>query len=137
MSLWKRWSVGWPVGNGCIFPKVARSPLLRAHFPTYLRTFCPFFPIPTSVANCIEKLQRDFLWGGIGEESKYHLVSWAKVCSPIFAGGLGIRNLRMFNCALLGKWLWCFGIEKDAWWRTVVESKFGCLRGGWCSYGPT
>jgi hypothetical protein len=66
------------------------------------------------VANCIEKLQRDFLWGGIGEESKYHLVSWAKVCSPIFAGGLGIRNLRMFNCALLGKWLWCFGIE---WWN--------------------
>jgi hypothetical protein len=83
------------------------------------------------------KLQRDFLWGGIGEEFEYHLISWAKVCSPISAEGLGIRNLRMFNCALLGKWLWRFGIERGAWWRTVVESKFCCLRGGWCSHVPT
>jgi hypothetical protein len=41
------------------------------------------------VANRIEKLQRDFLWGGLGEEFKYHLVSWSKVCSPISKGGLG------------------------------------------------
>jgi hypothetical protein len=44
MSLWKIWSVGWPVENGCICPKVAGSPLLRAHFPTYLHTFCPSYP---------------------------------------------------------------------------------------------
>lgn len=60
--------------------------------------------------------------GGIGEEFKYNLVSLAEVCSPIFVEGLGIHNLRMFNHALLGKWLWRFGIERDAWWRTVVES---------------
>jgi hypothetical protein len=50
---------------------------------------------------------------------------------------LGIRNLRMFNRALLGKWLWHFGIERNAWWRTVVESNFGCLRGRYCSNVPT
>jgi hypothetical protein len=53
--------------------------------------------------------------GKVGEEFKYHLVSWAKVCSSIFEGGLGIRNLMLFNCALLGKWLWRYGIERDAW----------------------
>jgi hypothetical protein len=58
-----------------------------------------------SVASRIEKLQRDFLWGGMGEEFKYHLVSWEKVCTPILNGGLGIRNLVLFNRALLGKWL--------------------------------
>jgi len=89
------------------------------------------------VTNQIEKHQRDFLWGGTGDEFNYHLVSWAKICSPIFEGGLGIRNLRMFNHALLGKWPWHFGIERDAWWRTVVDSKFGCLWGGWCSHVPT
>jgi hypothetical protein len=41
----------------------------------------------TSVANCIERLQRDFLWGGLGEEFKYHLVNWLKVCSPILRDG--------------------------------------------------
>jgi len=40
----------------------------------------------------------------------------------------------MFNRTLLGKWLWRFSIERDAWWRIVMESKYGCLRGGWCSH---
>jgi hypothetical protein len=70
-----------------------------SNLPTY---FLSLFPIPSSVANRIEKLHRDFLWGGIGEEFKFHLVNWAKVCSPISSGGLGIRNLRIFNMALLG-----------------------------------
>jgi hypothetical protein len=69
----------------------------------------------------------------MGEEFKYHLVSWAKVCTPISKGGLGIRNLVLFNRALLGKWLWRFGLERDAWWRVAVDSKYGSLRGGWCS----
>jgi hypothetical protein len=72
------------------------------------------FPLPRSVAAHIEKLQLDFLWGGIEEELKYHLVSWSKVYTPISEGGLGIRNFVMFNRALLGKWLWWFGIERDA-----------------------
>jgi hypothetical protein len=61
------------------------------------------------------------------------MVSWSKVCNPISEGGLGIRNLVMFNWALLGKWLWRYGIEREAWWKIVVDSKFGSLWGGWCS----
>jgi len=83
-----------------------------SNLPTY---FLSLFPIPSSVANRIKKLHRDFLWGGIGEEFKFHLVNWAKVCSPISSGGLGIRNLRIFNKALLGKWLWRYAHEREAW----------------------
>jgi hypothetical protein len=42
------------------------------------------------------------------EEFKFHLVSWSKVCSLIFMGGLGVQNLLLFNCALLEKWLALF-----------------------------
>jgi hypothetical protein len=63
----------------------------------------------------------------------FHLVSQDKVCSPIFEGGLGIKNLRAFNRALLGKWLWHFGSQRDAWWRVMVDAKYGSLWGGWCS----
>jgi hypothetical protein len=59
-----------------------------SNLPTY---FMSLFPLPAGVANRIEKVHRDFLWGGIGEEFQFHLVSWSKVCSPIFKGGLGVQ----------------------------------------------
>jgi hypothetical protein len=76
------------------------------------------------------------LWGGIGDEFKYHLVSWSKVCYPISEGGLGIRNLRIFNKALLGKWLWRYAYEREASWKSVVDAKYGSTRAGWCSLDP-
>ena len=73
-----------------------------SNLPTY---FLSLFPIPAIVANRIEKLQRNFLWGGFGDEPKIHLLKWASVCTPISSGGLGIRKIRLFNIAILGKWL--------------------------------
>jgi len=34
---------------------------------------------------------------------------------------------------MLGKWPWHYGIERDVWWRVVVDSKYGSSWGGWCS----
>ena len=97
--------------------------------PTY---FLSLFPL-VAVALRIDKIQRDFLWGGLGEGKKFHLVNWSQVCQPIHSGGLGIRNLRMFNKALLGKWLWRFGNEREALWRQVIVAKYGISHGGWTS----
>jgi hypothetical protein len=61
-----------------------------SNLPTYMMSL---YPIPALVAKRIEKIQRDFLWGGLNDEAKIHLVEWDKVCSPMDEGGLGIRNL--------------------------------------------
>ena len=66
--------------------------------------------------------------GGVGDEHKFHLVKWAVVCTPVSSAGLGIRKVRLFNEALLEKWLWRFGLEKDALWRQVIEVKY-CIDG--------
>ncbi|XP_035544454.1 uncharacterized protein LOC108983424 isoform X2 [Juglans regia] len=87
----------------------------------------------TGVAHRIEKLFREFLWGGLGEETKFHLASWNKVCSPVSGGGLGVRNLRTFNKALLGKWLWRYQEEGESLWKEVVVSRHGGAWGGWCT----
>ena len=96
--------------------------------PTYFLSL-----LPEKVANCMEKLQRDFLWSGISGESKLHLVKWARVCKPLQVGGLGIRQLKSFNSALLGKWLWRYGMETNALWWRVIEVKYGSDWGGWCT----
>ena len=77
------------------------------------------------MANRIERLQRDFLWG----DSKTHLVGWDKVCAPLKNGGLGVRKLTTFNKALLGKWLWQFMIEETRFWRWVVAQVWGRMGG--------
>jgi hypothetical protein len=67
----------------------------------------------------------------MGDEKKFHLVKWSQVCQPLKLGGLGFRNLTMFNKALLGKWLWRYGNEEDAFWRLLICSKYGNSHGGW------
>lgn len=54
-----------------------------------------------------------------------HLVGWEEVCKPKKLGGLGITKIRDMNKALLSKWLWRFGIERDSLWRQVVAEKYG------------
>jgi hypothetical protein len=115
--------------------KVGWLTLLKStlsNLPTY---YLSLFPIPVGVTNRLDKLQRDFLWGGIGDEAKFHLVNWNRICTPLQSGGLGVHNFIQFNRALLGKWLWRYGREREreALWRLVIDVKFESLRGGWCS----
>jgi hypothetical protein len=113
--------------------KGARLTLINStlsNIPTY---YLSLFPIPMRVANRLDKIQNDFLWGGIGNETKFHLVNWNKICTPLHAGGLGVHNFIRFNQALLGEWLWRYGRERDALWRLVIDAKFESLKGGWCS----
>ena len=113
--------------------KGGRVTLIKSTLSNLTTYFLSLFPIPASVANQMERLQRNFLWGGFGDEPKIHLVKWATVHAPISSGGLEIRKIRLSNEALLGKWLWRFGIEKDALWRQVIEMKYGSVWGGWCT----
>ena len=65
----------------------------------------------------------------MGDEFKYHLVSWRNVSEPLQNGGLGIRNLVHFNQELLGKWLWYYALERDALWRRVMTQNMAACGG--------
>ena len=113
--------------------KGGRVTLIKCILSNLLTYFLSLFPIPAAVANRIEKIKWSFLWSGIRDEPKFHLVKWASVCALLSSSGLGIRKVRLFNEVLLGMWFWRFGLEKDALWRQVIEVKYGCRWGGWCS----
>ena len=56
--------------------KGRRLTLIKSTLSSLPSYYLSLFPFPMSVARCIEKLQCDFLWGGMGDEHKYHLVNW-------------------------------------------------------------
>ncbi|GFZ18132.1 hypothetical protein Acr_26g0014010 [Actinidia rufa] len=55
------------------------------------------------------------------------------LCYPKKGGGLGIRDLALFNKALLRKWIWRFARGEDKLWCRVIEGKYGTVRGDWRS----
>nr|XP_016486774.1 PREDICTED: uncharacterized protein LOC107807008 [Nicotiana tabacum] len=83
------------------------------------------------LAEKLEWLPRNFLSDAANGTRKYDLVNWQTVTSPKKWGGLGVKDLRVFNRALLGKWLWRFGVEEHTLWKEVIIEKYDSTGGGW------
>ena len=103
--------------KGLYLLKWGRLTSLKSTLSSLPTFFLSLFTIPLVVADRLERIQRNFLWGNSEEAFKYPLVAWNKVCWPIEIGGLGMRRFGLFNQALLGKWLWRFGSETNHLWR--------------------
>jgi len=67
-----------------------------------------YINIPTSVAMRLDRLQRDFVWGGVGNQRNSTWLNGAQ--NPV--QGLGTRKLGIFNQAILGKCLWCYAMKR-------------------------
>ena len=57
--------------------------------------------LPQKICHQIDKLSRNFLWGGSEQHRACHTVSWNTVTLPKAAGGLGIPSTRHRNQAIL------------------------------------
>lgn len=64
------------------------------------------------------------VWGASGVK-KISRVKWLDVYKPIEKGGLGLKNIELFDLSLLGKWRWRLLVEKEALWYKVIVAKYG------------
>lgn len=61
------------------------------------------FLIPAGICEDIERKMNGFLWGRGGTGKGVKWMKWSKLCMPKGCGGLGMRDLRKLNLAMLAK----------------------------------
>ena len=54
----------------------------------------------------MESMMRNFWWGQKQSEAKLSWVNWKRMCFSKADGGMGFRNLKAFNQAVLTKQAW-------------------------------
>ncbi|XP_034678940.1 uncharacterized protein LOC117909152 [Vitis riparia] len=113
--------------------KGSRITLTRSTLASMPIYFMSMLSIPRKVRLRLERIQRDFLWGGGALEKKPHLVRWDLVYLEKCNGGLEVKSLSIPNKALLCKWSWRFAIEREAFWNQVIRGKYGKEHGRWSS----
>ena len=89
--------------------------------PTYIMG-C--FKILDSLCDDLTSMIRNFWWGQKSEEKKIPWVSWEKMCKPKAGGGLGFKNLKCFNLALLAKQGWRLQLAQDSLVFLVLKAKY-------------
>ncbi|GLU15614.1 hypothetical protein SLE2022_320890 [Rubroshorea leprosula] len=88
--------------------------------------------LPKGTLSLLDKIRKQFLWGrGEGGKKKINWVKWEVVCKGKEEGGLGIKELRSFNMALLGKWWVKMADGSSSLWSRVIREKYGDIGRHW------
>ncbi|GKV44022.1 hypothetical protein SLEP1_g51253 [Rubroshorea leprosula] len=90
--------------------------------------------LPKGLILSLDKIRRNFLWGGREGKRKINWVSWDKVCKNKLMGGLGVKDLRKFNLALLGKWWSRLARGEEGLLYKTINHKYGSIEGRWTKW---
>ena len=82
------------------------------------------FKLPLGLCDEIESMIRKFWWGQRGDRRKIHWISWVVLCKPKAEGGMGFKNLALFNDALLARQAWHLLHNKESLFYQIFKSKF-------------
>jgi hypothetical protein len=61
------------------------------------------FKLPFSICDELTKIIRDYWWGADRGKRKTHWMNWENMVRPKCDGGIGFRDMRLYNQALLAR----------------------------------
>ncbi|XP_042983363.1 uncharacterized protein LOC122312776 [Carya illinoinensis] len=112
------------VWKGNLLSQGGREVLIKAvamSIPTYAMS-C--FLFPKTLCHELEMMMAKFWWGDHSRENKIHWCRWEKLCVSKFQGGMGFRDLHLFNLALLAKQGWRLLRNVDSLFYKVYKAKY-------------
>jgi hypothetical protein len=89
--------------------------------PTYAMGI---FKFPVGLLDELSHIIRDFWWGDEHDRRRIHWMSWEKMTRPKSQGGMGFRDLRVFNQALLACQAWRLLHFPESLCARVLKAKY-------------
>ena len=82
------------------------------------------FRLPKSTCDSLSSAMSSFWWSTMEHHKKIHWVSWRKLCMPKNHGGLGFKDIQLFNQALLAKQAWRLLNNPSCLFSRFMESRY-------------
>jgi hypothetical protein len=89
--------------------------------PTYNMSV---FMLPKSLCNKLEVVMNQFMWGNKESSKGLNWMSWSRLGNSKSNGGLGYRDMEVFNLALLAKQGWRLIQDPNSLLGTISRDKY-------------
>lgn len=93
--------------------------------------------LPPPVIKKVQSMMAHFLWSGSLSNKCVHKVSWQECAVPKDEGGLGIKNLAVWNDSAILSQLWRVINQEDSLWIRWVYKYELCRKGFWTMSVPS
>ena len=110
--------------KGRLLSNAGREVLIKAVAQATPTNTMSCFKLPDSLCNELNSTMSNFWWGQKEKERKMAWMSWKKICTTKEKGGMGFRDLKAFNLALLAKQGWRILKNQNSLVHRIFKAKY-------------